>query len=43
MSNNYWPARFEATRFQLFKRRKNNSENLMQRDIKVKENIEINK
>ena len=43
MSNNYWPPRFEATRFQLFKQRNNKKDNLMQRDVKVKESIEINK
>ena len=43
MSNNYWPPRFEATRFQLFKQRNNTKDNLMQRDVKVKESIEINK
>tara|TARA_B100000780_G_scaffold137051_1_gene95951 strand:- start:3159 stop:5489 length:2331 start_codon:yes stop_codon:yes gene_type:complete len=41
MSNNYWPSRVEATRFQLFKQRKNNKDNPMQRDIKAKEIIDI--
>ena len=35
-NNNYWPARVEPTRFQLFKDR-NSSENLMQRDRRAKE------
>lgn len=30
-NNNYWPARVEPTRFQLYKRRAYNGENLMQR------------
>jgi hypothetical protein len=41
ISNNHWPARVEATRFQLFKQRKNNKDNPMQRDIKAKEIIDI--
>ena len=41
ISNNHWPARAEATRFQLFKQRKNNKDNPMQRDIKAKEIIDI--
>ena len=40
MNNNYWPAKSEATRFQLFKQKKNNNDNQMQRDIKAKKNIE---
>ena len=40
MDNNYWPTKSEATRFQLFKRKKNNKDNPMQRDIKAKERIE---
>ena len=35
-NNNYWPARVEPTRFQLFKDR-NSRENLMQRDRRAKE------
>ena len=35
-NNNYWPAREEPTRFQLFKDR-NTRENLMQRDRRAKE------
>ena len=35
-NNNYWPARVEPTRFQLFKER-NSRENLMQRDRRAKE------
>ena len=42
MDNNYWPTKSEATRFQLFKQKKNNKDNPMQRDIKAKERIEIN-
>ena len=42
IDNNYWPTRIEATRFQLFKQKKNNKDNPMQRDIKAKEKIEIN-
>ena len=41
MDNNYWPTKSEATRFQLFKRKKNNKDNPMQRDIKAKEIIDI--
>ncbi len=40
MDNNYWPTKSEATRFQLFKRKKNNKDNPMQRDIKAKERVE---
>ena len=40
MDNNYWPTKSEATRFQLFKQKKNNKDNPMQRDIKAKERIE---
>ena len=40
MDNNYWPTKSEATRFQLFKRKKNNKDNPMQREIKAKERIE---
>ena len=40
MNNNNWPTKSEATRFQLFKQKKNNKDNPMQRDIKAKERIE---
>ena len=40
MDNNYWPTKSEATRFQLFKQKKNNKDNPMQREIKTKERIE---
>ena len=40
MDNNNWPTKSEATRFQLFKQKKNNKDNPMQRDIKAKERIE---
>ncbi len=36
-NNNYWPARVEPTRFQLYKNGLDNSQNLMQRDRKAKE------
>ena len=36
-NNNYWPARVEPTRFQLFKDRNRRQENLMQRDRRAKE------
>ena len=36
-NNNYWPARVEPTRFQLFKDRNKRQENLMQRDRRAKE------
>ena len=41
MNNNYWPTKIKATRFQLFKQKKNNKENPMQRDVKLKESIKI--
>ena len=40
IDNNNWPTKSEATRFQLFKQKKNNKDNPMQRDIKAKERIE---
>ena len=36
-NNNYWPARVEPTRFQLFKDRNRRQENPMQRDRRAKE------
>ena len=36
-NNNYWPARLEPTRFQLFKDRNRRQENPMQRDRRAKE------
>ncbi len=42
MDNNYWPTKSEPTRFQLFKQKKDNRDNPMQRDIKAKERIENN-
>ena len=36
-NNNYWPARIEPTRFQLFKDRNRRQENPMQRDRRAKE------
>ena len=39
-NNNYWPARVEPTRFQLFKDRKSR-ENLMQRDRRAKEKSNV--
>ena len=36
-NNNYWPAKIEPTRFQLFKDRNRIQENLMQRDRRAKE------
>ena len=36
-NNNYWPARIEPTRFQLFKDRNRGQENPMQRDRRAKE------
>jgi len=35
-NNNYWPPKIEATRFQLYKQKTNNSENLMQRNSRAK-------
>jgi hypothetical protein len=40
MDNNYWPTKSEATRFQLYKQKKNNRDNPIQRDIKAKERID---
>lgn len=37
MSNNYWPARSQPTRFQLFKNREDKQENPMQRERRAKE------
>ncbi len=36
-NNNYWPARMEPTRFQLYKRGKRQGENRMQRDNRAQE------
>ena len=38
-NNNYWPARVEPTRFQLFKDRNRRQENLMQRERRAQEKI----
>ena len=38
-NNNYWPARVEPSRFQLFKDRNRRQENPMQRDRRAKEKI----
>ena len=42
-NNNYWPAKNEPTRFQLFKQKERNRENPMQRSRKVKERLENDK
>jgi len=36
-NNNYWPPRVEPTRFQLYKQREYNRENLMQRAKRAEE------
>ncbi|MEM7163412.1 MAG: M1 family metallopeptidase [Bacteroidota bacterium] len=38
MSNNYWPPRAQASKFELFKGRQGGGENPMQRDRRAKEN-----
>ena len=38
-NNNYWPARLEPTRFQLFKDRNRRQENPMQRELRAQEKI----
>lgn len=43
MNNNYWPPRLEPTRFQLYKDNKQIQDNLMQRDIKVKQRESLQK